>query len=109
MFIRLVYLGQVFGFLGLLTMMNSVYSATPTAEEMWEIIQQQQQMIEQLKQKLEMTEEKVEQTEQKVVVTEQKVEETQQEIEAASEASGIAPVWVVMVNCTTTVEMVMMK
>ena len=65
---------------------NSVNAATPTAEEMWEIIQQQQQIIEQLQQKLDITEQKVDQTEQKVVATEQKVEETQQEMEDATEA-----------------------
>ena len=52
---------------------------TPSAEEMWKIIQQQQQIIESLQQKLATTEKKVD-------VAEQKVAETQLEVEAAADA-----------------------
>ena len=58
---------------------TQIQAATPSTEEMWKIIQQQQKVIEQLQQKLN-------QTEQKVEVAEQKVEETKQEVEAAAEA-----------------------
>lgn len=58
---------------------SSAHAEAPDAEEMWKIIQQQQEVINQLKQKLD-------QTEQKVQVTEKKVEETAQEVEAAAEA-----------------------
>ena len=52
---------------------------TPTAEEMWKVIQQQQKVIEELKAKLE-------QTEHKIAVTETKVGETDKKVETAAEA-----------------------
>lgn len=56
---------------------------TPSVEEMWKVIQQQQKTIEQLQEKLE-------QTEQKVEIAEKKVEKTAQEVEAAAEAIEVA-------------------
>lgn len=50
------------------------HAATPTAEEMWQIIQQQQQQIEELKGRLEQTDTKLEQTEVKVEATAEAVE-----------------------------------
>ena len=46
----------------------------PSNEEMWAIIQQQQQQIQELQERLNMTESKVAQTEQKIEVTDGKVE-----------------------------------
>ena len=54
-------------------------AATPTAEEMWEIIQQQQKVIDELKSKLE-------QTEQKAVAAETKADQATKEVEAAADA-----------------------
>ncbi len=65
--------------LGLLMLLGSAHAATPSQEEMWEIIQQQQSVIEELQRKLEMTERKVE-------VTDKKVEDSREELEAAAEA-----------------------
>ena len=56
---------------------------TPSAEEMWEIIQQQQQVIADLKARLD-------DTDQRVTVNEAKVEEAAEEVEAAAEAFEIA-------------------
>ena len=49
-------------------------SAAPTADQMWEIIQQQQRQIEELQRQLEATNRKVDETDEKVAVTDQKVE-----------------------------------
>jgi len=56
---------------------------TPSLEELWAIIQEQQRVIEELKARLE-------QTDQKVSATESRVEETAQEVEAAAEAMEAA-------------------
>ena len=48
-----------------------------TVEQLWEIIQRQQQEIEALKQRLNMTEERVEENERKVEVTGEAIEEAQ--------------------------------
>ncbi|MBI4006752.1 MAG: porin [Gammaproteobacteria bacterium] len=61
----------------------AVLADTPSSEEMWEIIQQQQKVIEELKAKLE-------QTENKVAATETRVDTTVKEIEAAAEAMETA-------------------
>lgn len=66
------------GFMSSITM-----AETPDAEEMWRIIQKQQQIIEQLQRKLE-------QTEQKVDVANKKVDDTVQEVEAATEAIEVS-------------------
>lgn len=60
-----------------------VYADTPSPEEMWEMIQQQQKLIEELKSRLE-------QTDQKVKVAEQTVAETREEMETAAEAIEVA-------------------
>ncbi|MDB9751829.1 hypothetical protein OAB56_02335 [Gammaproteobacteria bacterium] len=57
----------------------SAQAATPDADQMWKMIQQQQLVIDELKKKLEKTDQKVE-------VTEKKVEETALEVEAATDA-----------------------
>ena len=54
-------------------------SATPSLEEMWEIIQQQQRTIEELTARLK-------DTDQKVARTESKIEETAQEVEITADA-----------------------
>ncbi len=56
----------------------SAHAASPPAslDEMWEIIQRQQQEIDQLKQQLQTTGQKIEQTEQKIQETDEKVEAT---------------------------------
>ena len=61
----------------------TVNAEVPTQEEMWRLIQQQQQVIEQLQARLEQTDKKVE-------VAEQQVEETREELEAAAEAIEVA-------------------
>lgn len=73
--------GIVHGFMGILmiTQMTPAGAAAPTTEEMWEVIQQQQQVIEELKNKLE-------QTDQKVGATEARVKEAREEVEAAAQA-----------------------
>ena len=63
----------------LLTGIQSSYAEPPSMEEMWEIIQQQQQVIAELKARLD-------DTDQRVAVNEEKVEETVEEVEAAAEA-----------------------
>lgn len=52
--------------------------STPSTEEMWKIIQQQQQTIEALKSKLDNTEQKVVATEQKVAANTEAVEEVEE-------------------------------
>lgn len=54
-------------------------AATPTPEEMWQMIQQQQTVIEALQTQLESSEKKI-------AATEKKVEQTSEEVEAAAEA-----------------------
>jgi len=68
-------------FLLSLPMLSS--AATPTPEEMWEMIQQQQQVIAELKARLD-------ETDQRIAVNEDKVEETAEEFEAAAEAMETA-------------------
>lgn len=64
--------------LGQITMGN-VVAATPSAEEMWQVIQQQQKVIDELKAKLE-------QTESKLTITDQKVEQTANSVELTADA-----------------------
>jgi hypothetical protein len=71
----------------------AVMGAPPTAEEMWEIIQEQQKTIEELKSKLEQTEEKVTATESKVKETEQKVEATADAVEQQTYGTSAAGSW----------------
>jgi len=54
---------------------QSASAASPTNEEMWELIKKQQQQIEALKNRLNVTDEKVEVTEQKVEATGEMLEE----------------------------------
>jgi len=63
----------------LLTGIQTSYAKPPSMEEMWEIIQQQQQVIADLKERLD-------DTDQRVAVNEEKTEETAEEVEAAAEA-----------------------
>jgi len=63
----------------LLTGIQSSYAELPSMEEMWEVIQQQQQVIAELKARLD-------ETDQRIAVNEEKVEETAEEFEAAAEA-----------------------
>lgn len=58
-----------------------VHAATPpSAEEMWKIIQQQQEQIEALKKQLEVTNEKVEETDQKVEVAGEMIEQAEAKV-----------------------------
>jgi len=63
----------------LITGTQASFAKPPSAEEMWEIIQQQQQVIDQLKAR-------IDETDQRVAVYKEKVEETAEEFEAAAEA-----------------------
>ena len=65
--------------LSLMTGVQSSFAKPPSAEEMWEMIQQQQQVIAELKARLD-------ETDQRVAVNEEKVEENAEEVEAATEA-----------------------
>jgi len=65
--------------LGFLTGIQPGFAEPPSMEEMWEIIQQQQQVIADLKARLD-------DTDQRVAVNEEKTEETAEEVEAAAEA-----------------------
>jgi hypothetical protein len=65
--------------ISLLTGVQSSFAEPPSAEEMWELIQQQQQVIAELKARLD-------DTDQRVAVNEEKTEETAEEVEAAAEA-----------------------
>ena len=65
--------------ISLLSGVQSSFAEPPSAEEMWEMIQQQQQVIADLKARLD-------ETDQRVTVNEEKTEETAEEIEAAAEA-----------------------
>jgi hypothetical protein len=65
--------------LGFLTGIQPGFAEPPSMEEMWEIIQQQQQVIAELKARLD-------DTDQRVAVNEEKTEETAEEVEAAAEA-----------------------
>ena len=65
--------------LSFLTGLQSSFAEPPSMEEMWEIIQQQQQVIADLKARLD-------DTDQRVAVNEEKTEETAEEVEAAAEA-----------------------
>ena len=61
--------------------MLPVHAATPpSAEEMWKIIQQQQEQIEALKKQLEVTNEKVEETDQKVEVAGEMIEQAEAKV-----------------------------
>ncbi len=77
-YIKQIFNGVTCFVLVVLFGVQTAYSATPSQEEMWKVIQEQQKLIEELKQRLEKTD-------QKVQVTEKKVEETQDGLEAAAE------------------------
>jgi hypothetical protein len=59
---------------------------TPSVEQMWEIIQQQQRQIEALERQLEATNQRVEDTDEKVAATDQKVEIAGDRIEQVASA-----------------------
>jgi len=63
----------------LLTGIQSSFAEPPSMDEMWEIIQQQQELITELKARLDKMD-------QRVTVNEEKVEETVENIEATTEA-----------------------
>ena len=63
----------------LITGTQSSFAEPPSSEEMWEMIQQQQQVIAELKARLD-------ETDQRVSVNEVKTEETAEEVESAAEA-----------------------
>jgi hypothetical protein len=69
---------RLFFFCSLFTPVQ-VVSVTPSVEDLWKIVQQQQIVIQRLEAKLE-------QTEQKIVSNKDKVEQTANELEAAAEA-----------------------
>jgi len=75
-----------------LTGIRDIRAETPSVEEMWEIIQQQQKLIAELKARLD-------DTDQRVTANEVKVEEATEEVEAAAEAfetaqtSGVGSSW----------------
>ena len=86
--VRQAFLGLLFTGYG-----TALMAAPPSAEEMWEIIQEQQKTIEELKSKLEQTEEKVTATESKVKETEQKVEATADAVEQQTYGTSTAGSW----------------
>lgn len=86
--VRQAFLGLLFTGYG-----TALMAAPPSAEEMWEIIQEQQKTIEELKSKLEQTEEKVTATESKVKETEQKVEATADAVEQQTYGTSAAGSW----------------
>ncbi len=63
----------------LLTGIQPSFAEPPSTDEMWEIIQQQQELITELKARLDKMD-------QRVTVNEEKVEETVENIEATTEA-----------------------
>lgn len=63
-------------------------AAPPSAEEMWKIIQQQQEMINELKAKLDNTDQKVEATQEKVVANTKAVESVEDEVASVEESSS---------------------
>jgi len=65
--------------LSALTGTQASFAKPPSTEEMWEMIQQQQQVIDELKARLD-------ETDQRVAVNKENVEETADELEAAAEA-----------------------
>ena len=93
-FIRSVLIALVF----LTTAPITAHAAQemPSAQELWEIIQRQQQQILELQQKVNATEEKVAATAQKIVATEQKVVATADAVEQsiASNSSSSMSQWV---------------
>jgi hypothetical protein len=86
--VRQAFLGLLFTGYGAVLM-----AAPPSAEEMWEIIQQQQKTIEELKSKLEETDRKVTDTKTRVDQTEQKVEATADAVEQQSASGSTAASW----------------
>ena len=80
MFLKIVVLAAV------LTqcLSNPVFAATPTIEEMWQVIQQQQKIIDQLKTKLDQTDNKLAETDQKIEETVESVELTADAVEQVS-------------------------
>ena len=63
----------------LITGTQASFAKPPSVEEMWEMIQQQQQVIAELKARLD-------ETDQRVTLNKEKTEETAVEVEAAAEA-----------------------
>lgn len=70
--------------LGLFTAFSAHAAAPPSAEEMWKIIQQQQEQIEALKKQLETTNERVEETDQKVEVAGEMIEQAESRVSKAA-------------------------
>ncbi len=68
---------------------------TPSTEEMWEIIQQQQQQLERQQQELETLKSEASQRDEKIEVTEERLEQTADVVDqvAAGEAGGDADRW----------------
>jgi len=75
LFISISYVLILWGLIDI----QASHAETPSAEEMWETIQQQQKLIEELKARLD-------ETDQRVAMNEVKVEEATEEVEAAAEA-----------------------
>jgi len=75
LFISISYILILWGLIDI----QASHAETPSAEEMWETIQQQQKLIEELKARLD-------ETDQRVAMNEVKVEEATEEVEAAAEA-----------------------
>ncbi len=75
LFISISYVLILWGLIDI----QASHAETPSAEEMWETIQQQQKLIEELKARLD-------DTDQRVAMNEVKVEEATEEVEAAAEA-----------------------
>ena len=73
--------------------MSSVQSATPTAEEMWEIIQQQQRVIQELQARLDQTEDKAAAAETRAEEATRNVEAAADAIEAARDSSSRSGSW----------------
>ena len=71
-----------------LTASNGLAQEMPTAEQMWEMIKQQQEQISRLEEKLDITEKVAEDNKQKVAVTEMKIEATVATLEDTISATG---------------------
>lgn len=77
------------GFYPLIFMLPMVtFAATPSQEQMWEIIQQQQQMIEELKSELVRTKQKTAENESRIDSTAEEVEATAVAVEEVANVSG---------------------
>ena len=72
----------------LLAFPSVIFAATPTQEEMWEIIQQQQKVIEELKSELDRTKEKTAENESRIESTAEEVEATADAVEEVAAGGG---------------------